>query len=294
MAEPLRRKIASGAVWGGLNLVLAACVTLVTTPLYLGLLKESGYGINGVFQAVFAVLNLLSLGAQEATLYFAARDQSEAYVRVLARWHFSAACIGAALLSLSWAWGLGSRLGLKGAELEQFQAVLLPAAALWGFQFFCQWLWLLCRARLRLTLQGHAPGPPGPGVSACGRTAGPAFYRGPLRFFVGPGPGLGPGLPEPRAPPAQGRAFARAPGTGSVRRRGMDAGDRVFALDPAFFLELRGPAVGRPLLCGALGCGGGGGLYHRLGRLYARGLGPGPPAHAAHAGCQPPFGGQRA
>jgi O-antigen/teichoic acid export membrane protein len=156
VAEAMGRRIASGAVLGGVNLGLAAVVTLVTTPLYLGALKESGFGLNATLVAVFAMLNLLSLGAQEATLYFAARDLSEAYVRVLAKWHATAAALGALILGGGGFFGLGAWLGLKDTELGQFQEALLPAALLWAAQFFCQWLWILSRARLRFTLQaGH-------------------------------------------------------------------------------------------------------------------------------------------
>jgi O-antigen/teichoic acid export membrane protein len=153
MAEAMGRRMASGAVLGAMNIAMAALVTLVATPLYLGALHDSSFGLNGVFQSVFAVFNLLSLGAMEATLYFAAKEKSKAYVAVLLRWHLAAASLGALLLILGKMLGLGSWMGLQGAELDQFQQALLPAAVLWAFQFFCQWLWTLCKARLRFKLQ---------------------------------------------------------------------------------------------------------------------------------------------
>ncbi len=155
MALNLGRKIASGALLGGLNLGLGALVMLLATPLIVRELGVQGYGIYGLMLAAFGILSLLSFGGQEATLYFCAKDGSAAHARALGLWHLAGALGGMALFWIGGkALGLGRLLGLNEAEGKSFEDALLSGSAFWAAQFFCNWLWNLCRARLHFTLLG--------------------------------------------------------------------------------------------------------------------------------------------
>jgi O-antigen/teichoic acid export membrane protein len=167
LAVNLGRKIAGGVALGSLNLGLSAVVMLVATPLILRELGDVGYGLNGLMTASFGVLNLLAFGGQEATLYFSSKDGAEAHTRALGLWHLFGACLGLALFwGLGSLLGLGEILGLKAAESSAFDQALAAGGFFWAAQFICNWLWMLCRARLRFGLMNS--------YQACISVLGPA------------------------------------------------------------------------------------------------------------------------
>jgi O-antigen/teichoic acid export membrane protein len=149
------RKLASGSALQFLNLALSALLMLAATPLIINVLGESGWGIFGLLQAAMAVMNLISLGGMEATLYFAAKEgkAGAAAARFLALWHLAVSAIGFLIL-----WGLGSalelghRLGLPEGEASAFDNALLATACFWVGWFYCNWLYNLCRASMSFKL----------------------------------------------------------------------------------------------------------------------------------------------
>ena len=132
-------------------MALSLAVTLVITPQIVARLGASAFGLYGLFVATYGFVNLMALG--EATLYFSAREDPGAVTRALALWHLAAGIVGVLLIAfVARALGLGGRLGLAGPDAAAFEGALTAGAALWATQFYCNWLWNLCRARLRFTL----------------------------------------------------------------------------------------------------------------------------------------------
>lgn len=153
MPTNLGAKIAKGVALGGINLAVSAVMTLVATPWILRELGEINFGLYGLLLASFGVMNLLSLGGQDATLYYSSKEGSESHTQTLGLWHLGIALLGAlALWLLGQGLGLGERLGLKGEEASAFDLSLAAAGLCWAAQFFVNWLWTLCRAELRFGL----------------------------------------------------------------------------------------------------------------------------------------------
>jgi len=150
----LARPVVQGSALGILQATLGIPVALVSIPLFLRGLGPTGFGYWGLLQGFFSALNLLSVGTTDATLYFVARDDSEASgpgARARTRALFLVVLLGCAagglILLLGPAYGLGALLRLPGRERGGFERLLGPAAALWCCQFLCLWLQLLPRSR---------------------------------------------------------------------------------------------------------------------------------------------------
>jgi O-antigen/teichoic acid export membrane protein len=150
----LARSVVKGSALGLLVSALAVPVVFVSTPLFLDGLGPAAYGYWFILQSIFSGLNLLMVGTAEATTYFVARDDSEAAgpeARSRNRALFLVVLCGCAagvlILALGPGYGLSALLRLPPLERPAFDRLLAPAAALWAFQFWCNWLWVLPRAR---------------------------------------------------------------------------------------------------------------------------------------------------